>query len=206
MSFLRANRWWLPVVPIALVAMLAASSYRVKTFWWESGLHHEAATASVGRYVHVVDDFGDQLGPTRRTYDVRADGIEQLDTIPTDYGSDTGPVPAGVTAWRVDLAWRAKPDQDLQGCRVLLVDADGARYGGDENDPLQQVYPCVPEDRPGPSSPLVKGDVRGKVEPGKDRPAEWRTHPIVLARKGVTPRAVWITFSAPDYVVLPLPR
>jgi hypothetical protein len=28
----------------------------------------------------------------------------------------------------------------------------------------------------------------------------------VLARKGVTPRAVWITFSAPDYVVLPLPR
>jgi hypothetical protein len=205
-SWWRANRWWLLVLPVAVVVMLGASAYRVQTFWWESGLHRAAATAESGRFVHVKDDFEDSLGPTRRSYDVRLDAVTEIDTLPQRSRSDPTSVPDGVTAWRVDLTWRARPDQDLNACRVLLVDASGARYGGDLTDPLRQIHLCVPEDTPGPRSPLSKGDRRGQAAPGTERPEEWRTHPIVLVREGARPRAAWVTFFPPDYVVLPVPR
>lgn len=206
MSWWRGNRWWLLVLPLSVVAMLGASAYRVQTFWWDSGLHHAAATASSARFVHVVDDFDDSLGPTRRSYDVRLDGVTKLDALPEGLTSDITSVPSDVTAWRVDLSWRSPPNQDLNACHVLLVDASGARYGGDLTDPLGQIHQCVPEDTPGPRSPLLRGERRGQVAPGTERPEEWRTHPIVLVSDGVRPRAAWVTFVPPDYVVLPVPR
>jgi hypothetical protein len=204
-SWLRLNRWWLLVLPLAVALMVGGSSYRVRTFWWESGLHREAAASTPGEFVRVVDDFEDALGATRRTYEVRASGMEELDEIPQDFG-DPEPVPSGAKAVRVALDFRAEPDQDLNYCRVMLVDADGVRYGGDTSDLLDQTNLCVPEDHPGPSSPLLKGSRRGVVPQGAERPASWSVEPIVLVPRDARPTSVWVTFTPPDYVRLPLPR
>lgn len=202
----RRNRWWLVLLPFALVVLVAGSSYRVKTFWWESGLHHMSAEARPGERLHVVQDFEDQLGPTRRTFDVRLDDVRRVGALPEQASFDEAePVPAGAAAWRVDLSWRAAPDQDLDTCRVALVDASGARYGGEIGDVLGQVHQCVPDDTPGPRSPLGKGSERGQVPEGESpRPEAWETHVVVLLPSGARPTAAWVTFGPPDYVVLPV--
>jgi hypothetical protein len=206
MSWGRRNRWWLVLLPVALVVLVAGSSYRVKTFWWDSGFHHVSATARPGSFLHVVQHFEDQLGPTRRTFDVRLDGVGKVAALPpAGSSSDPAPVPAGATAWRVELSWRAAPDQDLDACRVALVDASGARYGGDIEDPLGQVHQCVPDETPGPRSPLGRGAKRGQVPPGESpRPETWRTKVVVLLPTGTRPDRAWVTFGHPDYVVLPV--
>ena len=204
--WLHRNRWWLPLVPIGLVVMLAGSGYRVQTFWWESGLHREAGSAQAGEYARVSQEFEDALGPTRRTFSVRVASLVEVDEIPVRFESETRAVPKGVDAYQVNLAFRAAPDQDLNGCRVMLLDERGHRYGGDDTDPLGQVYRCVPEDTPGPKIPVLKGDRRGEVDPEAERPDEWVTHTVVLVAQGVQPTKVWIAFLPPDYVSLSLPR
>lgn len=205
-SWLRRNRWWLPLVPLGLVVMLAGSGYRVQTFWWESGLHREAGSASAGRYAEVSQEFEDALGPTRRTFDARVASLVEVDEIPVQYETEKQAVPDDLDAYQVNLAFRAAPDQDLNGCKVMLLDDRGHRYGGDDTDPLGQIHRCVPEDTPGPTSPLVKGDRRGVVNAEAERPAEWVTHTVVLVPEGVTPSKAWISFFPPDYVSLTLPR
>jgi hypothetical protein len=205
-SWRRRNRWWLVLLPVALVVLVAGSSYRVKTFWWDSGYHHVSATAEPGKFVHVVQRFHDQIGPTRRTFDVRLDRAGKVDSLPQESSSDeVSPVPQGATAWRVDLSWRAAPDQDLSGCQVALMDASGAQYGAGLSDPLGQVYPCVPEDAPGPSTPLGRGAKRGQVPTDtQPRPERWASKVVVLMPSGVRPTAARVVFDHPDYVVLPV--
>jgi hypothetical protein len=205
MRWLRSNRWWLVVLPLALALMLGASAYRVRTFWWESGLHREAAVSRPGDFVRVVDDFDDALGPTRRTYEVRAERLEKLPEIPQDFG-DPEPLPADTVAYRVPLDFRAAPDQDLNYCKVVLVDDAGRRFGGDTSDVLDQVNLCLPEGHGGPETPLLKGSKRGVVPPGEERPESWSVEPIVLVPEGARPTSVWVSFSPPEYVRLPLPR
>lgn len=205
-SWLLRNRWWLALLPLGLVVMLAGSAYRVQTFWWESGLHREVSSASAGRYAEVSQEFEDALGPTRRTFTVRVASLVEVEEIPVQYETEMQTVPDDLDAYQVNLAFRAEPDQDLNGCKVMLLDGRGHRYGGDDTDPLGQIYRCVPQDTPGPNSPLIKGDRRGVVDPEAERPGEWVTHTIVLVPDGVTPRRAWISFFAPDYVSLTLPR
>ncbi len=205
-SWWHTNRWWLLIVPVGLLVMLAGSGYRVQTFWWESGLHREVASATPGRYARVSQDFEDSLGPTRRRFQVRVTGVDEVDAIPVRSETELRSPPKDVTAYRVGLAFRAAPDQDLNGCRVMLLDERGDRYGGDQIDPLGQLYLCVPADTPGPKSPLLKGDRRGIVDPAVVRPKEWVTSTIVLAPRDVVPTRVWISFGAPDYVSLDLSR
>lgn len=206
MSWWRTNRWWLPLVPIGLVVMVIGSGYRVQTFWWESGLHRETASASPGRYARVSQEFEDALGPTRRSFDVRVVSLVEVEEIPVRSETEQADVPDGLEAFQVNLGFRADPDQDLNGCRVMLLDERGHRYGGDLTDPLGQVYRCVPEDTPGPASPLGEGSRRGVVDPEAERPREWVTHTVVLVPEDVAPTKVWIAFFAPDYVSLELPR
>lgn len=205
-SWLRRNRWWLLLVPVGLLVMLGGSAYRVQTFWWESGLHREVGSAPAGQYAEVDQPFEDSLGPTRRRFAVRFASLVEVDEIPVQSESETQPVPDDLDAYQVNLAFRAAPDQDLNGCKVMLLDERGHRYGGDDTDPLGQIYRCVPEDTPGPASPLLKGDRRGVVDPDAERPGEWVTHTVVLVPEGVTPARAWISFFAPDYVSLTLPR
>lgn len=201
-----ANRWWLVLLPVAMTVMLVGSGYRVQTFWWESGLHRETASATAGEFARVSQAFEDSLGPTRRTFQVRVTGLDEVDEITLANESKPRSVPEGVRPYQVTLAFRAAADQDLNGCRVMLLDERGRRFGGDVSGPLGQVYGCVPADTPGPHSPLLKGDRRGAVDPDAPRPEEWTTRSTVLVPEGATPSRVWITFGAPDYVSLKLSR
>ena len=35
----RPSRWWILAIPFAIALMLAASGYRVGTFWFHNGQH-----------------------------------------------------------------------------------------------------------------------------------------------------------------------
>ena len=199
----RRNRWWLLVLPLSIALALAASGYRVRTFWWEEGQHRELARSEPGEFVRVVDDFEDSLGPTRRTYSVRA-AARELSALPEGVGRLEA-LPDGASAWQVDLELKARPDQDLNYCLVTLVDDQGRRYGGDVPDLLSQVNLCVPDEHPGPATPLGPGARRGEVAPGAERPESWSVQRVVLVPEGIEPTSVRIVFSPPDYVVLPLP-
>ncbi len=206
-SWLRANRWWLVVLPVALVLAVAASSYRVRTFWYDDGFHHRAATSDAGQYVRVVNHFEDAIGRTTRTFRVRANGLTELNTVPDDLEEAGRPTPRGATAYGVDLEFTADPGQDLNACRVVLVDEDGRKFGGSDTDLLGQVNLCVPDETPGPRTPLFAKDQRGLLEEGQDpRPESWSIGPVVLVPKGAVIRSVQISFTPPDYVDLPLPR
>ena len=207
MSWARSNRWWLVALPVAVLLAVAASSYRVRTFWYEQGFHHRAATAKPGAYLRVVEGFEDGVGKTTRTFRVRVTGLTELTTVPDGVEPAGKPTPKGATAYRVDLELTADPDQDLNACRVVLVDENGRKYGGSDTDLLGQVNLCVPDETPGPRTPLLKGDERGRLAEGQDpRPESWSIGPVVLVRKGADIRSVQISFTPPDYVDLPLPR
>ena len=53
----RANRWWLAALPLAAAAMTASSAYNVKEFWYEGGLHHRVASATLGEPVSVTEHY-----------------------------------------------------------------------------------------------------------------------------------------------------
>jgi hypothetical protein len=206
-GWLRANRWWLLVLPVALVLAAAASSYRVRTFWYDDGFHHRTATAKPGGFVRVVNHFEDGVGKTERTFRVRASGLTELNQVPDSLEETGKPVPRGTTAYGVDLELEAAPDQDLNYCRVVLVDRDGRKFGGLDTDLFGQANMCVPEDTPGPNTPLSKGEKRGVLEEGEDpRPPSWSVEPVVLVPRGADIREVRISFTPPEYVGLPLPR
>ncbi|HEX7738198.1 MAG TPA: hypothetical protein VF426_00970 [Marmoricola sp.] len=188
----RVNRWWLVVLPIALVAMLAASSYRLKTMWWDSGYHHEIASAGVGRWAHVDESYATFTQRIHHRYRVRADGLSTTDSIPQDSGDL--PVPAGVTAYLVHLSFEAATDQDMAYCEVMLVGSDGTVYGGNVDDQINQSDLCLPVAEPDPETGITPTDVpRGRT---------WTVDPIVLAPSSARIRAVRVTYGKPRYVTL----
>jgi hypothetical protein len=197
----RENRVWLPGVPLALAALLAASSYNVREHWYDRGLRHELAVASPGEQVEVTDDYDDALGPTSRTFSVRLDRVREAATYPFDLGD--GPPPPGTHVVEAVLDWAAEPDQVLSGCTVAVVDSDGRRY--ERVDSFTQGNMCVPFGHEGPSAPGLEGDVRGTVEPGTARPPTWTTRSSFVVPDGVRVTRVLVWWERPDYVALPVP-
>lgn len=199
----RRNRLWLLAVPFALAAMLVASAYDVRTFWYYSGPHHELAAAEPGDPVEVTDDFSDAVGDTSRTFSVRLDRLEPVDVFPFDDVEGERPPPDGLQAVAAHLDWSAEPDQVLRGCQVALVDDDGRRYellpGGG------QVDVCTPEDAGGPEAPLLEGARRGELPYGEGpRPASWSTAPVLLVPEGRNFTRLLVWWELPDYATLPV--
>ncbi len=114
-------------VPVAVVAMLAASGYRVPVFWYQSGQHHEIADGDAGRWVEVSERTSDAHGDLTRRYSVRLDG---LGGAQSEYvaGFDAFTLPEGMVARTVRLDFRAAPDQVLKACALTLVDDRGRQY------------------------------------------------------------------------------
>jgi len=196
-SWWHENRFWLPAVPFALAGLLLASSYNVREYWYDNGLHHEQATADQGSFVSVTDHYDDTLGPTSRTFSVRLAGLEPTDVYTVD--DEPAPPPEGVDAVVVHLDWKAEADQVLRACHVSLVDDEGRRY---DVAGATRLYACTPEDHAGPNYPFSDTDVRGTVPEGEDRPATWSTAPVVLVPhdREITHALVW--WEPPDYVQL----
>jgi hypothetical protein len=196
-SWWRENRLWLAALPVALAAIVAASSYNL-SFWFDSGLHREVASASPGEVLRTTLDYDDALGPTSRTFQVRLAAVRTTDADYPYQFEDPAPPPDGVDAVSVHLQWRAEPDQVLNGCKVALVDEQGRRY---EVDGSAFPWACVPEDRAGPDDPL-EGGKRGVVPEGAERPPSWTTSPVVLVPHGRRITRVLVWWERPDYVTL----
>lgn len=208
MTWHRRNRWWLLVLPLALVASVGANGYYVRDFWWEAGYHDQTHVSEPGDFVRVRQPFEDALGTTTRTFRARLAGLDTVATFDERNGDQGREVPEGMVAYRVLLEIEAAPDQDLNYCNVALVDEDGNVYGDDTFDPVdQQLNKCVPADRPGPEPVLDKTGRRGVRAAGTEpRPGSWSVAPVVLARQGVRITAARLTWLPNDYVTLRLKR
>lgn len=205
-SWFRANRWWLLLLPFAIALMLAGSSYRVSTFWFENGFHDETARADPGMPLKVANHFSDVVGDGTRNFTVTLTGLTEVDEIPVQQGQQR-PTPDGVTAYKVHLDFEADPREDMNYCTVSLVDSEDTRYSLQASgDPTGQSNVCVPEATPGPRTPILKGEKRGQVDPALARPRTWSVEPVVLVKDGTKPVEARLAFSWPEYVVLPLPR
>ena len=196
----RENRLWLPVLPFALAALLLASSYNVKDFWYVGGLHDRIGSAEQGDFVSATDDYEDKRGATSRTFRVRLTGVEKTDVYPSeDEDEEPSPPPDGLDAVVAHLDWEAEPDQVLRFCVVSLVDDEGRRY--DTDTPTTYGH-CTPEDHPGPEYPFTEDDPRGVAPDGLERPPAWSTSPVFLVPEGRRITQVLVWWETPQYVAL----
>lgn len=205
----RPSRWWVAAVPVALVAMLAASGYRVPVFWYQSGQHHEIADGDARAWVDVTEQTSDAHGDLNRRYSVRLAGLGGEDTAYKTRYSDEFTLTDGMVARTVRLDFRAEPDQTLKNCALTLVDDEGRQYRvGHVFDSIgPSVTVCVPEDRPGPSAAVLDSMPRGALPPKElPRPREWSVSPAVAVPKDARLVELRISFENPDYVTLRLPR
>lgn len=199
-SWWRSNRWWLLALPLALVLMLAASSWRIETFWWESGYHRAVASAEVGDFVDVHETGIDGLGDFPRDFRVRLVGVAPVEQFEPRLSATVSELPDGMAAYAVELDFEADPDQVMPHCQIILIDEDGVRYGNDRIDPMGAVYRCSPEAHPGPLGALFADDAREPAAPGTERPPSWTTAPLVLAPAGVRITEVWLGYDHPEFV------
>ena len=204
---LRPSRWWIAAVPVAVATMLAANGYRVPTFWYESGQHHEIAAGAASDWLAVAEPTSDAHGDYLRKYDVRLAGLGGEQTAYEDrYGSEFE-LPQGMVARTVDLEFRADPAVPLKSCAVSVIDDQGREYRvGHIFDSLgPSVTVCVPETTPGPSVPLFKSQPRGALDLEElPRPAQWSTSPAIAVPKDAKLVELRISFENPDYVTLRL--
>ena len=199
MSWWRENRLWLAALPVALAGLLLASSYHVKFFWYDAGLHHRVVSGQQGERVSVTMDYDDAVGATSRTFEVQLTELGPVETYPFADQDEPSPPPDGIDAIAAHLDWAAEPDQVLAVCNVSLVDDQGRRYDADTEHVRDQ---CTPEDRPGPDDPSAEDGERGLVVEGEDRPPSWSTAPVFLVPHGRRISRVLVWWSAPDYVEL----
>ncbi|MFC7490916.1 MULTISPECIES: hypothetical protein [unclassified Knoellia] len=203
------SRWWIAAVPVAIVVMLAANGYRVPVFWYQSGLHHEIASADSGTWARVTEKYADGQGDTTRRYSVRFAGLGGADPAYEDRSGDDITLPDGMVARTVTLDFEAEPDQVLKNCAVTLIDDRGREYrvGGASDAIGPGTTACVPEDTPGPSLPVLRNEPRGAIpEDEEPRPRTWSTATRIPVPEDATFVELRISFENPDYVTLRLPR
>ena len=198
-SWWRRNRWALVALPLALALMAAASADRVRSLWWEQGLH-SPTTADRGEAVTFHQDVRDGLGGTRPVdVEVRLDAVVDATALP-----DGLVVPAGARAVEVEMTLSADPDVVLRGCSLAVRDADGTRYDyvADGWGATQPASPCVPADAPGPAPSL--GDLDDVLTPDStpQRPATWTVSPVVVLPADVQVSDVVLWWQLPQHVVL----
>ncbi|GAA4113976.1 hypothetical protein GCM10022415_09600 [Knoellia locipacati] len=195
--------------PVAAVAMLAASGYRVPVFWYQSGQHHEIADGDAQEWVAVSERTSDAHGDLTRRYSVRLAGLGGESTAYEAGFGDEFTLADGMVARQVRLDFRADPDQPLKNCALTLVDDRGREYRvGHSFDAIgERITNCVPEETPGPSLTVFPSEKRGTLPRGElPRPEEWSVSPAIAAPKDARFVELRISFEDPDYVTLRLPR
>lgn len=152
----RRNRWGLVALPVAMAAALAASSYRVETYWWLEK-PRDLVHGERGEWVTFTASQYDRGGDRPFTVRVRLDDVRPAEAA---FGEDD-PLepPAGVQAVAVDLTLAAPPDVPLTGCDLVVRDASGTEYAYQSTSPSisQATSPCVPPDARGPDLDLFEG-------------------------------------------------
>ncbi|MGV9803145.1 hypothetical protein ACWDTP_34330 [Mycobacterium sp. NPDC003449] len=204
-AWLRRNRWGLLALPVTLILAAGANAQRIHDYWWDQDLRRAAVTGDQGQWVTWSDTFTDATGDSTRTVTVKVTGSEPADRAdesgqPTPLG-----LPAEVTGRAVTMDFRAAPDQVLYGCRLALVDDDGNRYAYRPvvNNVSQTMFPCVPDEHPGPRPSITAGEPR-TVWPGEERPPRWSTRPVVVVPREARITQVLLWWEEPDYLAVQL--
>lgn len=184
MTWLRRNRWWLPLIPVAVVLLVAASGHRLQDWWWNTDYRTQIDHAPSGEWAHWEDinTFSDK--GAERSFDVRLVRMERVDEVPNPYG-DPQPLPSGSQGVLVELEFR-KPVGDSTGCRMILVADDGGYYGDWFSEPLRQ-------------------DTCGPADYGNDPDATWTATSVIPVDPGAKIAEVRIGFNATDYLTLDPP-
>jgi hypothetical protein len=183
----RRNRRWLALIVPLLLLALAASSFRLVTLYlpWEWS-RPTVADATAGTLRQHFTGFDGE----RRLREVR---VEVVDVETHESYAEAKAADGGVL-WRVVLELEADPEQYLRSGQVPAE--EGAYFV----PPI--LVPCVPEDAPGPTlNPLT-----GEPSPSPvTRPRAWREQVLIAMPRDVTPTALRIGWSRPEYLVLRLP-
>lgn len=193
----KRNRWAVVALPVALIVALGGAADRLVDYWWSDDLRIEDARVQTGEpawltgapeYRDVLDEDEPLVAETPTTrVGVIVAGVDELSML--DDGYDESPIPDGSDAYRVDLAFHADTPVDTT-CSLELVDADGARYTG-ENDPLHQYSPCTKTDED-------SGTVYGPE-------GEWRNSFTILTKEGVDLEYARVSYDGVHYVTAVLP-
>jgi hypothetical protein len=203
---LRRNRWGLLALPVAAVLAVGVNSQRLQDYWWDRDLRHAAATGGQNEWVTWSDSFSDATGEATRTFRVKVTGAEPTDIAEAASEPEELELPSDVTGMRIEMEFEAAPDQVLFGCRLALLDDDGNRYvyrpglGG----VMQDSWPCVPGDHPGPQPSINAGEPRKVLLAGGERPPQWRTRPVVVVPRNAKITQVLLWWEQPDYLAVEL--
>lgn len=203
----RRNRWALAALPVVLALTVAAAGDRVRTLWWEQGLHRPTTVAPGDTVDFHQRVYAGAAGGTAAV-DVRVglDAVRDVRDVPEDLE-----LPPGTRAVQVDLTLAADPDVVLVGCHLAVRDADGTRYdyAGGIAGGGQPVVPCVPEDATGPWPSLGEkldeelSDPTGEAIP---RPATWTVSPLVVVPEDVEVVDVVLWWQMPQHLRLEVAR
>ncbi len=209
-QFVRPSRWWILAVPVAVSLMLASSGYRVNQLWYVLGQHNATAKVGPQEWASATWAFDDALGETSRTFQVRFTGWGAVSDVTEERlgsGGDT-PLPKGMVSRQVTLEFRAAPDQPMKYCNLTLVDDQDRLYRlGDLIGPFGELDPCIPEDAPGPESPLSPEQKRGQLPLGSGpRPSEWTVTPALVVPEDAKFTELRVAYENPNYVSITLPR
>jgi hypothetical protein len=205
-SWLRRNRWGLLALPVAAALAVGANAQRLHDYWWDEDLRHAAATGDQGEWVTWSDSFSDAAGDGTRTFRVKVTGSESTGAVEDSSGDLIElNLPADLTAWQVTMDFEAEPDQVLFGCRLALLDDNGNRYAflPKVNKLMQDLWPCVPGDQPGPMPSITAGEPR-TVMPGEERPPRWTTQAVVVVPRTATITQMLLWWEQPDYLAVRL--
>jgi hypothetical protein len=204
-SWFRRNRWGLLALPVTAALAVGANAQRLHDYWWDQDLRHAAATGGQSEWVTWSDSCSDATGDGTRTFRVKVtDAVSTADAGPSADAADLD-LPSDLTGWRITMDFEAAPDQVLFGCQLALLDDNGNRYmyRAIVNDLNQDIWPCVPEDHPGPRPSITAGEPRTMM-PGEERPAQWTTRPVVVVPRGATITQVLLWWEQPDYLAVRL--
>ena len=204
------GRWWrrerraLLLLPIALIAVLAASGSRVDEYWWSRGFHEKAEI--VDGWAQIEDEYDDG----HLTYPIRAeltlDSVRPVEGVPgAAFGTK---VAKGGQLWEIKLRWKADPNVSLVGCNLALFDADGVRYDagptGWDASSAGLADKCLPVGTAGPRPVLGSTEPPRLSEFEEPRPEAWQSTAYALTKSGAKPVAVRVWYFLPRYVELPV--
>ena len=194
-SWWHRNRFVLAlIIPLAAVAV-AASSYRLTTFYLD--VYPTRITVAPGTSHRFVQDWTFDKDTYHRAVDITLTKAEPVTEV------DGTTAPTGARLWRVEFQLAASPDTQLRYCTIELLDADGVRYGTRAgklgvNPPLTSH--CVPDDTPGPSLML------GKLVPGEGiRSSTWPATALIAVPADHRPELVRIYWDTPEGVAFKVP-
>jgi hypothetical protein len=204
-AWLRRNRWGLLALPVVAALAVGANAQRLHDYWWNADLRNESASGARGDWVTWSGRFSDATGDSTRAFQIRVTGAEPTDVAGAPDDQTKLDLPPGLTGVRVSADFQANPDQVLFGCRMALLDDAGNRYTYTARiqRASQDIWPCVPEDHPGPMPSITAGEQRAAL-PGEERPETWSTAPVFLVPRDARITQVLLWWEQPDYLAVRL--